>query len=357
MRAARFYDNSDVRIEDVPEPTVGPGEVGIKVAWCGICGTDVREFVDGPVFCPTLDVPNPTSGLTAPVIIGHEISGIVDSVGAGVTDLEIGDHVVVEPIVLPEETLAGPMTNYNVDPAMTWTGIGGTGGGLSERLALPRRWVHKISKDIPLDQAALVEPLAVSYRAVRRSGIQPGDTALVTGAGPIGLLVTLVLSAMGVRTIVSEPHALRRKTAIEHAYADYAFDPDQVDLVAEVMKITDGKGVDVGFECSSAQSAVDEQIEVIKPHGVLLMVALWGDRFSIKGNKLVTKEIDIRGTMCYKDDHPAAINLIEHFVFDLAPFISHRIELDDLIAVGYDTLINNNENAVKIIVSPQPIAA
>lgn len=357
MRAARFYNNSDIRIEEVPEPIVGPGEVGIKVAWCGICGTDIREFVDGPVFCPGLDVPNATSGSTAPVIIGHEISGVVDELGAGVTGFEIGDHVVVEPILLPKETLDGPMTDYNVDPDLAWIGISGAGGGLSERLAVPQRWVHKISKDIPLDQAALVEPLAVAYRAVKRSEIQPGDTALITGAGPIGLMTTLVLSAMGVKTIVSEPNALRRKTAIEHAFANHAFDPDEVDLIAEVRKVTNGHGVDVGFECSSAQSAVDEQIELIKPHGMLVMESLWGDRFTINGNKFVTKELDIRGTMCYNNDHPSAINLIEHFVFDLAPFITHRIELDDLVAVGYDTLINKHENAVKILVSPRPINA
>lgn len=352
MRAARFYNNSDVRIEEVPEPEIGAYDVGIAVAWCGICGTDLREFVDGPVFSPSADKPNPTTGETTPIIIGHEMSGVVYQIGEGVSDFEIGDHVVVEPTIVAEDVPVGRTDSYNVDPSVTWRGLGGGGGGLSEKISVNQRWVHKISNNIPLDQASLIEPLAVSYRAVKRSGVAPGDTALITGAGPIGLLTTAILSAMDVVTIVSEPSPMRRRMAAEHSKARYVFDPYSDDLEAEVRKITNGRGVDVGFECSSNQTAVDQQIELLRPHGMLLVLSMWGDRVSITGNKLVVKEIEIRGSVGYNNDHPSTIRMVEHGIFDLAPFITHRIGLEELVSTGYDVLINNNENAVKVIVSP-----
>lgn len=236
--------------------------------------------------------------------------------------------------------------------SVTWRGLGGGGGGLSEKIALNQRWVHKISKKIPLDQASLIEPLAVAYRAVKRSGVAPGDTALVTGAGPIGLLTTAILSAMDVVTIVSEPSPMRRRMAVQHANAQHVFDPYTEDLEAGVRKITNGRGVDVGFECSSNQSAVDQQIDLLRPHGLLLVISMWGDKISIAGNTLVVKEIEVRGSVGYNNDHPNTIRMVEHGIFDLAPFITHRIGLDELVSTGYDVLINNNEAAVKVIVSP-----
>ena len=100
MKAARFYDRGDIRIEDIPEPKVLPGTVGIQVAWCGICGTDLHEFMEGPIFIPPCGHPHPISGESAPVTMGHEFSGVVYAVGEGVDDIQIGQHVVVEPYII-----------------------------------------------------------------------------------------------------------------------------------------------------------------------------------------------------------------------------------------------------------------
>ena len=183
MKAARFYDRGDIRIEDIPEPTPDTGEVLIKVAWCGICGTDLHEYLDGPIFCPTHDTPHPISGETAPVTMGHEFSGVIEALGGGIDDLEVGDHVVVEPYIIDDSIDTGETSKtYHLSPHMNFIGLAGRGGGLSEKVAVKRRWVHKISPTIPFDQAALIEPLSVGYHAVERAGdIRPGDVALVGG--------------------------------------------------------------------------------------------------------------------------------------------------------------------------------
>ena len=340
MKAARFYDRGDIRIEEIPEPTVAPGEVGIKVAWCGICGTDLHEYKDGPVFCPTHDTPHPISGETAPVTLGHEFSGVIDELGEGVEDLEVGQHVVVEPYIIGDEVDTGPESkDYHLSPNMNFIGLAGRGGGLGERIAVKRRWVHPISDSVSLDEAALIEPLSVGYHAVERSG-------------PIGLLTAAVLKALGITVVVSELSSLRREKALETGVADYALDPREVDVVKEVQKITGGKGADVAFECTSVQVVLDTLMDALRPTGVLVVVSIWAERSNFDIHKLVMKEIDLRGTIAYVNSHPATIELVESGKIDLKPFITGKIGLEGLVDEGFDTLIHRNETAVKILVSP-----
>ncbi|MGV9714253.1 2,3-butanediol dehydrogenase [Gordonia sp. NPDC003424] len=353
MRAARYYDRGDIRIEDIPEPEVGPGMVGIDVAWCGICGTDLHEYAEGPIFIPPAGHPQPISKESAPITLGHEMSGVVTSLGYGVDDLAVGDHVVVEPYIVHDDVDTGPDSlDYHLSPDMNFIGLGGCGGGLGEKIAVKRRWVHSIAKTIPLDQAALIEPLSVGYHAVQRSGATAGDTALITGAGPIGLLTAAVCKAEGITTIISEPSSLRRQKAVDAGVGDHIVDPISEDVVARVHEITGGTGADAGFECTSVQPALDTLFDALKPTGVLVVVSIWSHPGSVEMQKLVLKEIDMRGTIAYVNSHPAAIKLVEDGKVDLAPFITGRIGLDHLIDEGFDTLIHHNETAVKILVSP-----
>lgn len=351
MKAARYYGNSHIQIDDIPEPKAGPGQVLIDVAWCGVCSTDLREFIDGPIWIPGADEPNPTTGETSPVVIGHEISGVVAEVGADVTDFKPGDHVVVEPLILPPDVPVGPNDRYNAHPALTVNGIGGRSGGLSEKMVLDQRWVYKIDPSIPLDEASLIEPLSRAVHAVKLSGIEAGQTAFITGAGVMGLLITEVLRRKGVTVYLSEPIPMRRRIAAENAKAHYVFDPDNCDVVTEVMQATNGVGVDVGFECSSNQTAIEQQIQVIKPYGQLI-IASWSNPVPFNVSMMVRKELVVRGSFIYNNDHSEAIRLVEKDSLSLAPYITHRIGLDDLVSVGYETLINNPDVAIKIMVSP-----
>ncbi|MBF4992683.1 2,3-butanediol dehydrogenase [Arthrobacter gandavensis] len=353
MKAARYYDRGDIRIDELPEPEVLPGTVGIDVAWCGICGTDLHEYLEGPIFAPAQGQTHPISGEGLPVTLGHEFSGVVYAVGEGVDDLEVGQHVVVEPYIIRDDVDTGPESrDYHLSPDMNFIGLAGRGGGLGEKVVVRRRWVHPIDSSVPLDQAALIEPLSVGYHAVERSGAKAGDVALVGGAGPIGLLTAAVLKAQGITVAISELSPLRREKALEAGVADYALDPSQVDVAEEVRKITDGKGADVAFECTSVQAVLDTLMDALRPTGVLVVVSIWGKRSDFDIHKLVMKEIDMRGTIAYVNSHPATIELVESGKIDLSPFITGKIGLEGLVDEGFDTLINRNETAVKILVSP-----
>lgn len=351
MKAARYYGQKDIRIERIPEPDLRPGTVAIDVAWCGICGTDLHEYLEGPIFIPPAGHPHPISGESAPITLGHEFSGTVTALGAGVTDLEVGQGVVVEPYIVADGVDTGPGARYQLSKDVNFIGLGGCGGGLSEKIVVKRRWVHPVG-DLPLDQAALIEPLAVAHHAVARSGARPGQTALVGGAGPIGLLTLAVLKAFDLKVFISELSAARKAKA-KAAGADGVFDPREGDIAEQVRSQTQGKGVDVAFECSSAPAVLDLLMDAVRPGGVLVNVSIWSHKPLVDMPKLVLKEIDLRGTLAYANDHPSTIALVQAGKVDLKPFITSRIALDNLVKDGIEELIRNNEHQVKIIVNPR----
>jgi (R,R)-butanediol dehydrogenase/meso-butanediol dehydrogenase/diacetyl reductase len=352
MKAARFHARNDLRIDEIPEPDVRAGAVKIGVAWCGICGTDLHEFLEGPIFTPPPGHPHVLSDEAAPVTLGHEFSGTIEQLGEGVGGLAVGDNVVVEPYFVCDD--CGPCRdgNYNLCTRMGFIGLAGGGGGLSEKIVVDARWVHRIG-DIPLDEAALIEPLAVAHHAVSRSGLRAGDVAVVGGAGPIGLLTAAVLKGLGVTTIVTELSAARKDKAVSSGVADHLLDPSTDDVKARVLELTGGAGADAAFECAGVNAVLETMLDVVKAAGVVVNVSIWGKPASVDMQKIVLKEIDLRGTIAYRGDHPAAIRLVQEGKVDLKPFITGRIALEDLVGEGFDTLINHNDTAVKIIVRPK----
>ncbi|MFB9377290.1 2,3-butanediol dehydrogenase [Kineococcus gynurae] len=351
MKALRFHGPGDVRVDEIDEPTVRPGTVKIAVAWCGICGTDLHEFLEGPIFVPADGHPHPLSGETPPVTLGHEFSGTVEELGEGVEGLAVGDGVVVEPYFVCDDCDPCRSGNYNLCTRMGFIGLAGGGGGLGEKVVVDARWVHPVG-DVPLDQAALVEPLAVGHHAVERSGVQAGQTAFVGGAGPIGLLLAAVLKGIGVRTVLSEVSSARKEKARETGVADLVLDPTVDDVPARVAELTGGRGADVAFECAGVDAVLDLCLEVVRPAGVVVNVSIWGHRPVVDVATIVLKEIDLRGTIAYRRDHAATIELVASGRVDPAPFITARIALEEVVEEGFDTLVHRKDTAVKILVHP-----
>lgn len=167
---------------------------------------------------------------------------------------------------------------------------------LSEKVVVDRRWIHKIG-NIPLDEAALIEPLSVAHHAVVRSGAESGNVAIVGGAGPIGLLVAAVLKGLGVTTIVTELSEARKAKALSSGVADYVIDPTTEDVKARVLELSGGIGADIGFECAGVNAVLDTMLDTVRPAGVVVNVSIWGKPATIDMQKLVLKEIDLRGTI------------------------------------------------------------
>lgn len=287
MKAARFHGRGDIRIDDVPEPTTRPGTVKVEVEWCGICGTDLHEFVEGPIFAPTADAPHPITGESVPITLGHEFAGVVAEVGAGVDRVRVGDRVAVEPYIICGTCDACTIGRYNVCRTLGFVGLSGYGGGFSQYVVAQERWVHPLG-DLGTDVGALIEPLAVAYHAVKLSRARPGHTALVFGAGPIGLVTTAALKAAGVEEVVVVEPAEVRKAKAPGAGADHVLDPTTTDVVAEIHEITRGRGADVTFECASIDAVLRSAIRSTRAGGTVVNVAIWGHEASVAMNDLVS---------------------------------------------------------------------
>jgi (R,R)-butanediol dehydrogenase/meso-butanediol dehydrogenase/diacetyl reductase len=351
MKAARFHGRNDIRIDEIAEPAVGPAGVKIKIEWCGICGTDLHEYHDGPIFCPTPDEPNQMTGETSPVVLGHEFVGEVVEVGADVTSVEVGEKVAVEPRLVCGECDACRAGFHNCCGYATTIGLGGGGGGLSEYITVDQELVFAIG-DLPSDTAALLEPLAVAYHASGRSGVEPGDTAVVFGAGPIGLLITSMLKALGASSVVLvEPSTTRRERGVD-AGADVLVDPVKQDVQSIVADLTGGAGVDVAFECSGVDVALQGCLAVIKARGTVVNVAIRSRPATIDLLPLILKEAHLVGTICYANDFPPVIALLQSGKLTIGDLITKKIRLDDLVAEGIETLLHDSESHVKILVRP-----
>ncbi|MEE8600528.1 2,3-butanediol dehydrogenase [Euzebya tangerina] len=351
MRAARFHGQGDIRIEEVEEPATRPGAVKIAVEWCGICGTDLHEYLEGPIFIPPPGEPHPLTGEELPVILGHEFSGIVSEVGDGVDDLAVGDPVVVEPYHTCGECPPCRAGRYNTCQKLGFIGLMGGGGGLSEYVVVDRKWIHPIG-NIPTDHAALVEPLAVAHHAVKISGIEEGQTAVVFGAGPIGLVTIECLDAAGAGTIIAVEPAAARKERAGRAGADHVLDPTEVDVPARVLELTGGEGADRAFECAGIDAVMADAVASVRAGGTVVNVAIWGHAAEFDFNSLVMKEVNVVGTLAYCGDHEETIELLGSGQVDAEQLITAKIGLDDLVSGAFEELVNNKVEHVKILVSP-----
>ncbi|MCH1865055.1 2,3-butanediol dehydrogenase [Nocardioides sp. CFH 31398] len=351
MRAARFHARGDVRVDDVPEPATTPGTVKVEVEWCGICGTDLHEYLEGPIFAPTQEAPHPLTGEGAPIVLGHEFAGVVAELGDGVTDLRVGDRVVVEPYIVCGRCDACQQGRYNVCATLGFVGLSGGGGGFSQHVVAERRWIHPLG-ELGTDVGALVEPLAVAYHAVRLSGAQPSHSAVVFGAGPIGLVTTASLKAVGVEEVIVVEPARARKEKAHGAGADHVLDPRETDVVEAVAELTKGRRADVSFECAGIDQVLATAIRSTRAGGTCVNVAIWGHEATVAMNDLVFNEVAVRGSLAYCDDHTDTIALIADGKVDPYQFITGRIGLDDIVEKGFRELIDNKEENVKILVSP-----
>ena len=355
MKAARFHGPGDIRIDDVPEPTPGPGQVQVAVDWCGICGTDLHEYLEGPIFIPPRGAPHPITGAELPVVMGHEFAGVVSAVGSGVSGVAEGDKVVVEPYYVCGECAACTAGRYNICRKLGFIGLAGADGGFAEKCVVDQRWIHPLG-ELPTDVGALVEPLAVAYHAVRLSALKPGGTAVVFGAGPIGLVTAASLKAVGAGQVISVEMAAARKAKASVAGADVVLDPTETN-VHDAARAHWGRSADVRSSAPASTPCSASAIASVRPGGTVVNVAIWGHPATVQMNDLVLSEVNVIGSLAYCGDHPDTIALLQDGKVAAEQFITGRIGLDDLVEGGFRELIDNKEENVKILVSPRDVLA
>lgn len=276
--AVRFYAAGDVRVDKIDIPKAKAGWVVLKPEYCGICGSDLHEYEDGPHLIPAEGSPHAVTGESVPIPLGHEFSGVIHEVGEGVTDLKPGDRCCVIPTIYDGDCRNCTNGLPNCCDKFGFIGLSGWGGGMSEYTRVPAEYIQKLPDDFPLDIGALVEPLSVGWHAVDNSPYKKGDNVLVLGGGPIGLSVVLALLGQGCTNImVSETSGRRRQFAKDFG-AHHLIDPSAVDVVEEVKKLTDGQGADVAFDAAGVQVAVYSGLKAVRAKGTFVNIALWGNK-------------------------------------------------------------------------------
>ena len=332
MRAARWYAARDVRVEDVPVPVPGPGEVLVRVERAGICGTDLEEYLDGPVAIPP--------GV-APLTLGHELVGTV----VGTTERVIPDVVLgcgrCWWCARHEETLC---------PDLVVPGLQAD-GGLAEYLVVPAHTCVPVPAHVELDVAAFAEPVSVAVRALAKAGNLVGTVVAILGAGVIGQLVAQVALAGGAVAVVAvDPVADRR--ALAERWGARACAPAAAP--ATVGSCSDGRGADVVVECSGVPGALATSVELSRPGGTIVLVGFHADTEPVPLLPVVLGERRLLGTAAHLWDRDvaSAVALLARGTVDVAPLLSAVVPLADVVAGGFDRL-RTDRTTFKILIDPQ----
>lgn len=345
MKAARWHGRKDIRIDEIDIPVTGDSQIKIAVKYSGICGSDLHEYLGGPIFIP-VDKPHVYSKEKAPIVMGHEFCGEVVEIGKNITKFKIGDRVTVEPI-LAKDGLKG---KYNLDPNLNFIGLAGGGGGFSEFVVVNEDQAHKLPDSIDYEQGALTEPAAVALYAVRQSAIKAGDVAAVFGCGPIGLLIIDALKAAGASKIYAIELSPERQE-IASKLGAIVVDPAKVNTVEHLKEVTNG-GVDVSYEVTGVPAVLKQSLEVVKKDGELMVVSIWETEASIHPNEIVIQEKTVKGVIAYRDVFPKTLELMEQGYFSKDLLVTKKITLDEIIENGFEALVKE-KNQIKILVSPK----
>ncbi|KAI1081837.1 GroES-like protein [Whalleya microplaca] len=352
MRALRYHGIHDLRVDyDVPEPECGDDQIKVKPAFVGICGTDLHEY-NSPTFVPTKEHPHPITKETMPVVLGHEFSGTVLEIGSKVkTELKVGDRVAVQPTISCFE--CGPCQDgyLNCCDKAGFIGLSGRGGGLSDAVCVGGDFVFKLADSTSLEIGALVEPLAIAWHAVEASQVKPGDDALVIGAGPIGLGVIQCLKAQGANQVFVAEVATERQNFAKHFGATDIFDPRVDDVVAKCKELTGGRGPQVALDCAGLAATVKSACLSVRARGRVINTAICEKELLFQPNNVIFGEKTYSGVLGYQHkDYQGVINAIGKGDMKPEKMITGKISIDRVVEDGFQPLIHDKNNHVKILV-------
>ncbi len=343
MRALELTGPRQFTLTDLPTPEPGPGQVRIKVAYAGICGSDLAIAETGPLFPE--DYAHPILHRTGGMGFGHEFSGHIDALGAGVTEVTPGSLVAVRANVWDDTCAACLRGNQHLCANGGFIGVQGGGGAFSDYVLVTPDQVFDLPEPFTARTGALVEPLAVGWHAVRRARLQRGDSALIVGGGPVGLSVLLALKAQGIdRVTLSEPSPTRR--ALAERLGATVVDPAEAGAVG---------GVDASFEAAGIGAATfSAALNALRPDGTLVYVAMGHEELPVHPLTLMLTEVNLTGSNAYDDsDFAGVIAAVADGRIDPSGLISSEIGLDDIVTAGFDHLFDGGRTTeVKMLVRP-----
>ena len=349
MRAAVYRGVNDVRIETIPVPEIGPGEVLVKIHTCGICGTDLKKIHSG--------------SHDAPRVFGHEMSGTIVRTGEGVSGFVVGDRVMAyhhipcgECYYCRKQTFAQCEVYKKVGCT---AGFAPSGGGFAEYIRvmdwIVRGGLIKVPDEIPFEQAAFIEPVNTCYKAIRLLNLQPDETVLVIGQGSIGILLAALAKQTGATVLTSdlypERHAVAAKFGLHHPL------DARGDVVAAAKAATEGRGADVALLAVGGNGLIKVAMDAIRPGGrVVLFAQTQHGEAPFDPAAVCMDEKTLMGSysasVAIQDDVTRMVFDGYRNGFDLTHLISHRFSLEDAVA-AIDLTSHPQADSLKIVIQPQ----
>jgi (R,R)-butanediol dehydrogenase/meso-butanediol dehydrogenase/diacetyl reductase len=354
MRAARFHAAKDIQVEEIPDPTedLAPHQVLVEPQWCGICGTDLHEYLAGPIVTPATR--HALTGATLPQVLGHEFSADVVAVGDEVTNVTVGDRVSIMPLAYCRTCHFCVRGLNQLCTRMGCVGLSWPWGGFAPRAIVEDYQAWRLPDELSYEQGAMIEPAAVAAYGVGRAGVVPGDRVLVTGSGPIGALAVLAAYAAGAGEVyLAEPN-VRRAAWAEGLGAAAVLDPTSVDVADWIRERTAGLGVDVAIECSGSEAGLQAGIGAVRTRGTVAQVGLHVAPAAIDPMRMSEREITLVGTWAY-DVHewPRYMAQVASGAFPVERVVTSTIGLDEVVTAGFDVLTDPTGDQIKILVAPR----
>ncbi len=343
MRVAELYQPRRFRLIEAVPAEPGPGEIQVKVGAVGICGSDLHYFSEGSIG----DTP-----CTYPMVLGHEPAGTVARTGPGVSGWSVGDRAALEPAIYCyhcEFCLTG---HHNVCANIRFLSMPQDPGFFRETVNLPAANLLPLPAVLSLEEGTLFEPLAVALHSMQFAAIRLGESVVVFGAGPIGLLTIAVLRLSGAGRIWSvEPVAARRELALKMG-ADAAIDPVAADPVRELLRETGGRGVDAAIDCATRGDSLSQGIRATRNAGRLVITGIpSAARVAVDFHTMRRKELAVLNVRRSNHESEAALKLLRDRRSLFAPLVTHTLPLDR-IAAAFEMLERYGDGAGKVVIKP-----
>ena len=344
MKALLLKEYSQLEVADLPRPQTEPGEVLVQVAACGICGSDVHGY-DG------------SSGRRIPpLVMGHEAAGVVAEVGEGVSRFAVGDRVTFDSTVYCGECGYCLRGDINLCDNRQVVGVSTPdfrrAGAFAEFVSVPERIVYKLPDEMPFADAAMLEAVSVALHAVAVSDLKGGETALVIGAGMIGLLTLQAARAAGcARVLVADVDRTRLKLATEMG-ADEVILASGADMVRDALAHTDGRGVDVVLEAVGRDETVTAAVDAVRKGGTVTLIGNITPQVTLPLQKVVSRQIRMQGSCASCGEYPEAIKLVSNGTIRVDSLITAVAPLSDG-AQWFERLHSREPNLMKIVIDPR----
>ena len=341
MRVSRLHGIRDLRLENLPRPVPGPGEVLLRVAAVGVCGSDVHYYLEGRIGSQVV---------TDPIIMGHEFSAWIAELGPDAERLDVGQLVTVDPGISCGKCEPCRQGHPNLCPNVRFCGTPPVDGVFAQYTLMPVENCYPLPEGFGPIEGAMLEPLGIAIHSVDLAHLQAGQTVAVLGAGPVGLLTAAVARAAGAAEIyMTEPLAHRRQFAVEYI-ADAAFDPQTTDVATEIKRLTGGRGVDVAFEAAGAPDTPQQAAAVACIGGKVIVIGIPADdTMNMNAFTVRHKGLTIKLVRRMKHTYPRAIRLVQSGMVDVKPLATHLFPLER-IAEAFELVAGYRDGVLRAVI-------